>query len=325
MEMQQYLKYAQDWLQSGHPVVLAVVSKTWGSAPRPVGSLMIIHALGHFEGSVSGGCIESSVITEAAALMGASQSKTLDFSVANEDAWQVGLSCGGRIQVQLFPFSPKAAHVFSQALQALEKRIPGSLRLDHEGGSINFTALDKDARSSSSLKANESDLSLASGISLDLRPCLSLVIVGAVHISQSLAPMAVACGYDVTLVDPRELFTAQREFKGAAIVKDWPDEYLQSTPLDAYSALVTLTHDPKIDDAALRPALASDAFYIGSLGSTKTHAARRMRLAESGYSANQIDRIKGPVGLSIGAKSSAEIAVSIMAELTKIYRATSAL
>jgi len=315
--MHRSLKYARDWLAAGHPVVLAIVTKTWGSAPRPVGSLMVIHALGHFEGSVSGGCIEGSVITEATAMMGQHESKILDFTVASADAWQVGLSCGGKIQIRLFPLGLKAVDALTQALGAIKARRHGQLQFAFSDGGVTFT--DAPSPASTQLEIDEFSLSLF------ISPRLALVIIGAVHISQYLTPMAIACGYDVALVDPRELFIADRQFEGATLVRDWPDDYLQTAPLDASSAIVTLTHDPKLDDAALKPALESNAFYIGSLGSKKTHAARCARLAQVGYSAEQTARIKGPVGLAIGAKSPAEIAVSIMADITREYRDTCAL
>ena len=316
--MQESLKYAHDWLMAGHGVVLAIVTQTWGSAPRPVGSLMVVHADGHFEGSVSGGCIEGSVIAEAGALMHGSGSKTLDFAVSREDAWQIGLSCGGRIQIKLFPLGPQALEPISQALTALAARAHGTLHFAYHNDDISFSPTVLPQTSASPVEKKENCLSLA----ILVKPVL--VIIGAVHISQELAPMALACGYDIVLIDPRDIFMAERQFGKAALIRDWPDDYLKTHPLDASSALVTLTHDPKIDDAALTEALKSQAFYIGALGSRKTHAARCARLKEAGFAPDQIGLIKGPVGLSIGAKSPAEIAVSIMADITQAYRGAGA-
>lgn len=151
-------------------------------------------------------------------------------------------------------------------------------------------------------------------------PPLRLILVGAVHIAQPLAQIAALAGYDVTLVDPRTSFASPERFPGMTLVTDWPDEAMTALAPDARTAIVTLTHDPKLDDPALKAALGSPAFYIGALGSKKTHAARVARLIEAGFAENDIARIHGPVGLAIGAKSPAEIAISIMAEITEALR-----
>ncbi|PKQ03064.1 MAG: xanthine dehydrogenase [Alphaproteobacteria bacterium HGW-Alphaproteobacteria-12] len=151
-------------------------------------------------------------------------------------------------------------------------------------------------------------------------PPLRLILVGAVHIAQPLALIGSLAGYDVTVIDPRTSFASAERFPDVALVTDWPDEAMAALAPDARTAIVTLTHDPKLDDPALQAALRSPAFYIGSLGSKKTHAARVARLAEAGFTENEIARIHGPVGLSIGAKSPAEIAISIMAEITETLR-----
>jgi xanthine dehydrogenase accessory factor len=151
-------------------------------------------------------------------------------------------------------------------------------------------------------------------------PPLRLLVVGAVHIAQTLVPMASLAGYDVTVVDPRRAFASDARFPGVDVRQDWPDEALEALKPDARSAVVTLSHDPKLDDPALDVALRSDAFYIGALGSKRTHAARRERLAELGHNPVTIDRIYGPAGLSIGAVSPAEIALAVMAEMTRVLR-----
>ena len=312
--MLQDLQYAHNWLTNGHSIVLAVVTKTWGSAPRPVGSVMIIHEDGHFEGSVSGGCVEGTVIAEALALMQSKTSKTLEFSVATSDAWTLGLACGGQINIQLFPLGEEDIDAFKAAIDHLQRRIAGRLTLSKASSPAVFKPNQHSETSHFSVNETEQDLTIA------ICPPPKLYIVGAVHIAQALTPMATACGYEVKLIDPRAIFIEERTFGGAEIIQDWPDEYLAKSPLDAQCALVTLTHDPKIDDAALGQALASDAFYIGSLGSKKTHAARLERLSEHGFSDIQLARINGPIGLNIGSKLPAEIAVSIIAQLTANFR-----
>jgi xanthine dehydrogenase accessory factor len=151
-------------------------------------------------------------------------------------------------------------------------------------------------------------------------PPLRLIVVGAVHIAQALVPMAALTGYDVTVVDPRRAFASDARFPGVAVRQDWPDEALEELRPDARTAVVTLTHDPKLDDPALDVALRSDVFYIAALGSKRTHAARRERLAELGHDPAALDRIYGPAGLSIGAVSPAEIALSVVAEMTQVLR-----
>lgn len=312
--MQQELEQAHNWLSAGHSIVLAVVSKTWGSAPRPTGSLMVIHENGHFEGSVSGGCVEGSVIAEASVLMGGTQSKTLEFTVASSDAWQVGLACGGQIHIQLFPLGKQDAGAILAAIDHLERRVSGGLGLSKKPSHAFFVPDGYIGTAQSSLAEDDQELTIA------VQPKPQLYIVGAVHIAQALTPMATECDYRVTVIDPREIFIEERAFAGAAVIHDWPDEYFAAHPLDALSALVTLTHDPKIDDAALKHGLNSDAFYIGSLGSKKTHVARLGRLSKNRFSQEQLGRINGPIGLNIGSKSPAEIAVSIMAQITADFR-----
>jgi xanthine dehydrogenase accessory factor len=151
-------------------------------------------------------------------------------------------------------------------------------------------------------------------------PPLRMVVVGAVHVAQPLSVMAALAGYEVTVIDPRESFAAADRFPGVTLSLQWPDEALQSLKLDARCAIVTLTHDPKLDDPALQMALRSDAFFIGSLGSRKTHASRLRRLAKAGFSEPDLERINGPVGLHIGARSPAEIAVSVLAQITQTLR-----
>jgi xanthine dehydrogenase accessory factor len=151
-------------------------------------------------------------------------------------------------------------------------------------------------------------------------PPLDLVIVGAVHIGQPLAVMAQLAGYGVRMIDPRTAFATSERFPGVALSHDWPDEALTKAPLGTRSALVALTHDPKVDDPALAAALTSDCFYVGALGSKKTHAGRRERLKQRGFSDSELDRIHGPIGLAIGARSPAEIAIAILAEMTRTLR-----
>ncbi|MBL4790957.1 MAG: XdhC family protein [Kordiimonadaceae bacterium] len=310
------LEFALTWLNDKKNIVIAVVASTWGSAPRPVGSMMVINCDGHFEGSVSGGCVEGSIVAEAIALISRPGHKVLTFSVGNDDAWQVGLACGGTIEIHLYSLSPEAKPAIEAAVQAQKMRDTGRLMVSDRGENVTF---EPQNTGSTQAMATVSHEFCTGCMVLPISPNLKLVIVGAVHIAQALAPMATLCGFDVSVVDPRELFLGERAFGDAERMHDWPDEYLAAHPLDASSALVTLTHDPKIDEAALKAGLESDCFYIGALGSKKTQQTRLDRLSQD-FSQKQLGRIHGPVGLSIGAKSPAEIAVSIMAELTEARR-----
>lgn len=300
------LRIAKKWLAEGAAINLAIVTDTWGSAPRKVGSIMVVHENGHFEGSVSGGCVEGAVVAEASVLTADSPVKELTFDVSMEDAWQAGLACGGKIKIAVFHIMPDQHTIFEECLHTVQtERERYTLCFSKPGAVI----------SRSMFEVYPAASETAASLELTIHPPLKLIIIGAVHIAQELSPMAKGCGYDVTVIDPRNLFTADRHFTHATLVEDWPDEYFAKHSLDRECALVTLTHDPKIDDAALIPALKSDVFYIGCLGSRKTHATRIGRLS-SKFDVNTLERIHGPAGIAISAKNPAEIAVSIMAEIT---------
>lgn len=311
--MKDIISHLRTTLMADKQATLAVVTKTWGSAPRQAGSMMIVRADGTFEGSVSGGCVEGTVIAEAQALSKGSQHKELCFEVSNQDAFAVGLACGGEIKVSLFALTEKDADACTKCLDALARRTQGSLIFSKSP--VQATYSDTPAQT---IEVSETHLSLP------ITPCLRVDIVGAVHIAQALAPMARECGFEVNIVDPRQAFTDNRTFSGATIINNWPDEYFLTSPPDTRTAVVTLTHDPKLDDAALIPALDSEAFYIGCLGSKKTHAVRLNRLQELGVSEAACSTISGPVGLDIGAKTPAEIAVSILAEIVAAHRSKGA-
>ncbi len=317
------------WLHSGHRVAVATVVKTWGSSPRPAGSLLVICDQGDFIGSVSGGCIEGAVITAAQQTMTDGKPQLLSFGVTQEMAWEVGLACGGRVEV----FVEKAQDASLQAiLQALETRTPLVVVTQIPTGQQWFLDGPQSAACPSELRDGVASALLADGAdehSLDdgrrffflpFVPSVRLLIVGAVHTAQPLCQMATQCGFDVTVIDPRSAFATTARFPGVTLVREWPEPALTRIPVDRRTAVVTLTHDPKLDDPALAAALRSDAFYVGALGSGKTHAARLRRLVEQGFSAEQTARIHGPVGLRLGARSPSEIAVSILAQIIAVLR-----
>jgi xanthine dehydrogenase accessory factor len=311
---------ALSWAQSGRAPVLATVVETWGSAPRPVGSQLVVAADGEMQGSVSGGCVEGAVVTEAEAARADGRARLLDFGVSDETAFSVGLACGGRIRVLVEPVGAALPEpVLAELVAARAARRPVAYVADLEGTARRIApAADYPDRFRLDRSGVEEDGRTFVAVH---NPPLRMIVVGAVHIAQPLLPMARACGYDPVLVDPRPAWGTAARFPGERIVEDWPDEALAAIGLDSRTAVVTLTHDPKLDDPAIRAALGSEVFYLGCLGSTRTHARRVARLAEAGFTAADIARIHAPVGLDIGARSPAEIAVSIMAEVTKTLRA----
>lgn len=310
---------ALDWYRSGRGAAIATVVETWGSAPRPVGSQLVIDSEGAMEGSVSGGCVEGAVITEAIDALEESGARLLEYGVSDDEAFAVGLACGGRIRVLVDTVGGSLPEpLLSELVEARKARRPVALIADLESPKRWIDGPDV---------ATERFRLDRSGIDPDGRtfvgihnPPLRLAIVGAVHIAQPLVTMARLAGYDPVIIDPRPAFAAAARFPGERIIDEWPDEALAQFGLDARTAVVTLTHDPKIDDPAIEAALHSDVFYLGSLGSKRTHAKRVERLRQSGLDDSAIDRIHAPVGLDIGGRSPAEIALSIMAQVTQRLR-----
>ncbi|MCD1616815.1 XdhC family protein [Salipiger manganoxidans] len=306
------------WHRAGRRAALATVTQTWGSAPRRVGAQLAIAGDGAIEGSVSGGCVEGAVIVEALEALEAGVARELEFGVSDQDAFAVGLACGGTIRVLVEPVGSAlpepllaelcAARAARRAVAYVADLDSGARRLDHSGHETRF-------RMDRSGFEEESRTFVAIH-----NPPLRLLVVGAVHIAQALVPMARIAGYDPVLIDPRAAFGSAARFPGETILDDWPDEALAKLGLDARTALVLLTHDPKLDDPALEAALRSEVFYIGALGSTRTHAKRVTRLTEAGFTEAEIARIHAPVGLDIGAASPAEIAVSVLAQMVRVLR-----
>lgn len=307
---------ALDWHRAGKGAALATVIETWGSAPRRVGSQLAISGTGEIAGSVSGGCVEGAVVAEALDAIEAGQAVTLEYGVSDGDAFAVGLACGGTIRIlvepvgQVMPEDVLAALAAARAAREPVAYVtgPAGRHLDRGGHEERFR-MDR----SGFAEDGESFVTIHN-------PPLRLLIVGAVHIAQALVPMARLAGYDPVLIDPREGFASATRFPGETLMHDWPDEAVRTLGLDARTALVLLTHDPKLDDPALEQAMRSEAFYIGALGSTRTHGKRRERLAAKGFSEEDLARIHGPIGLDIGASGPAEIAVAILAEMTRVLR-----
>ncbi|MEL6520197.1 MAG: XdhC family protein [Pseudomonadota bacterium] len=310
---------ALSWHRDGRQAALATVVQTWGSAPRGVGSQLAISGKGEIAGSVSGGCVEGAVVVEAMEALETGQPVLLDYGVTDDEAFAVGLACGGEIRILVEPVGPGLTEpMLAELVEARAKRTALAYSVNTETWERKLTApedgfADRFRSDKSGFEEDQTFVAIHN-------PPLRMAVVGAVHISQPLIAMARLAGYDPFLIDPREAFGSAERFPGETISHDWPDEALQGWGIDARTAIVTLTHDPKIDDPAILTALSSDCFYLGCLGSPRTHAKRVARLKEAGLSDAQIDRIHAPVGMDIGSKTPAEIAISVMAQVTHVLR-----
>ena len=293
---------ARTW--KGQPLALATVISTWGSAPRPRGSHMLVHADGRFEGSVSGGCVESDIMQTAAEVIAGAPFQLKRYGVADDAAWEVGLPCGGEIAVMVQPVSATGfdPELFDRIAEARERGEALTVTTDLATGHSDLKPLE-----TGEVFANRYD------------PARRLLIVGAVQIAQALAELARTLGIATTVIDPRARFLTEERFPGVTLDDRWPDEAIEALKPGPATAVVTLSHDIKIDDPALIAALATNAPYVGALGSRRSHAARRERLAAAGLSAEQIDRIDAPVGIDIGAIGPSEIALSIAAAMVGAF------
>ncbi len=311
---------ALNWLRAGRRPWLATVVDTWGSAPRPPGAQMVVAGDGDMMGSVSGGCVEGAVVAEAQA---GGAARLLTYGVADLEAFAVGLACGGTIRVLLEPLDAGETSLPERLLADLVafRAQPQAVVLvtDLDTFARRLVAKGHDPAVDQALAADKSAAEEGRFIGVH-NPPLRLFVVGAVQIAQALLPMARALGHAVTLIDPRSAFGSAARFPGEALVEEWPDEALPRFTPDSRSAIITLTHDAKLDDPAIAFALRSPVYYLGCLGSTRTHAKRLERLRALGFADTDLARIHAPAGLHIGAKSPAEIALSIMAEVTQVLR-----
>jgi xanthine dehydrogenase accessory factor len=346
------LQQINTWGDSTSPFAIATVIKTWGSSPRPVGSTMIIAENGQMAGSVSGGCIEGAVVKAAKDIVQSGQTKLLEFGVTDDDAWAVGLSCGGQITVfveRFLSFDPRPTEqqAWSALKECLEKNqscvlisqlanrsgervltVPGtsgghtlvmadgSTTGQSASDSLKTAALDAFAR-----RRHEVFEQSANQFFLQVFPRRSqILIIGAAHITADLVDFAKTFDFETIVIDPRRAFASKTHFRTEPdiIIEKYPSEVIRDYTLDAYTYAVILSHDPKIDDNALHLLLNSDVAYIGALGSKKTHAKRVARLSDAGFTDTQIDRIYAPIGMNIHAKKPREIALSIIAQIISV-------
>jgi len=306
------LRSAEAWRKAGHRVTLGTIVKTWGSAPRPVGAMVVIRDDGQVAGSVSGGCVEDDLIEKVRAkALAAEKPQLVTYGVTNEDASRWGLPCGGTLQVVLEPVGEASG--IEALLAAIGKQQLVLRRLEMDTGRSTL----QPGRWQDVLEFDGKVLATVHG------PRWRLVLIGGGQLTRYLAEMARMLDYQVTVIDPRAEYADGWDLPGVQINRGMPDDVIAQMNLDGHSAVVALTHDPKLDDMALLEALKSAAFYVGAIGSKKNNDARRTRLKQFDLSDVEVARLRGPVGLFIGSKTPPEIAVAILAEMTAVRHGVS--
>jgi xanthine dehydrogenase accessory factor len=320
------IEVARDWLNEYRTAAIATVASTWGSAPVPVGGQLVVGPDERFQGSVSGGCVEGDVIAQAADVVAGGRPRLIEFGVTEETAWRAGLPCGGKIKVLIEPLERKRDGAYlDRVLAARRTRTPLAVVTDVATGERHIFEPGSDVPEdvAASLASGQSRLVESEhGVAFvnALMPQLRVIIAGGTNIGQVLAGLARQAGYDVIVVDPRTAFLTEERFSQTETRGGWPEACLAEIGLDARTAVAALTHAAHIDDEALRAGLRSNCLYIGALGSRTTHAKRIERLKAEGFTDAELARIHAPIGLAIGARGPAEIAVSILAEIIKVAR-----
>ncbi len=304
---QQVLRTSVSWFNEGSRVVLATIVDTWGSSPRPPGAMLAIKGDGQVVGSVSGGCVEDDLIAKIREnTIGISNPEMTFYGVTKKEAQKFGLPCGGTLKIVLEPV--KKESLLAELLERVERQELTSRSLNMKTGEVTL----KLASREDCLSVDEQILKTIHG------PQWRLLIIGAGQLSQYIAQMAGALDYFVTVCDPREEYSMGWPTDLGLLTSAMPDDVVQSMNIDSHTAVVAVTHDPKLDDLALMEALKSPAFYVGALGSRKTSAARKKRLALFDLTQGELEQLHGPVGLRIGGKTPPEIALSILAEMTAV-------
>ena len=300
------LSGALAWLQEGRRVALGMVLRTWGSSPRPPGSLLAMNESGNFCGSLSGGCVEEALVAQfAEGEIAGPQPTMIDFGVDRQEASRLGLPCGGRLEV-LVEELPDA-----QQIEALLERLARGELVARSIDTVTGEVVLQEGREGPELEVCDNRITKTFG------PAWQLLLIGDGQLARHLASMASQLDYRVTICDPRDLYSAPRPGE-VEFTQAMPDDAVRTFGDQARTAVVALAHDPKQDDLGLGAALESGAFYIGALGSRKSAQARNRRLESLGYAQADIERIHGPAGLSIGSKRPGEIALSILAQITAI-------
>jgi xanthine dehydrogenase accessory factor len=302
------LRQITQWVAAGHRVVLGTITRTWGSAPRPPGSAVAVRDDGLVAGSVSGGCIEDDLIDKARnGVLASGLPQVVRYGIDADAAHRFGLPCGGLIELVLEPVLPRTQ------LDALLARLSAGERVRRLLTIATGEVALQPATDTDELQLTADTLTTHHG------PHWRLLLIGAGQMTQYLAQMATALGYQVLVCDPRDEYASGFAVPGATLLRSMPDDTVQAIKPDGHTAIIALTHDPKLDDLALMEALTGPAFYVGAIGSRINQAKRKERLKEHfGLTDAQLDRLHGPVGLKNGARTPPEIAVSILAELTAV-------
>ena len=301
------LKSAVDWLKAGQPVAIATVVQTWGSAPRPVGSWLAIRQDGQVAGSVSGGCVEDDLIRRVQTeILTRNIPEMVVYGVSQQEAARFGIPCGGTLRLLIEP-KPELA-VLEELLKAISSQ------------QITLRSVDLLTGKSTLEDGDRSDLFLCDEkvMRTTYGPRWRMVLIGAGQLSLYTADFALASDFEVIVIDPREEYAEGIARNDVTFIKGMPDDVLLDLGIDAHTAVIALTHDPKLDDMALMEALKSSAFYVGALGSKINTQKRKERLLEFDVTKAQVEKLYGPVGLHIGALTPPEIAVSIMAEVIAV-------
>jgi len=308
------LKQAHTWLDAGSNCWLATVVQTWGSSPRPVGSLFTCNARGQLAGSLSGGCVEDDLVEKLlAGTLATHAPQFFRYGVTAEETERLGLPCGGFLDIVVEPLTPPA-HLAQ--LRHVTERLTRRGRVRRTVDVKRGTSSIADVEDHLDPTFDEATQILCQTFG----PRFQLFIIGAGMVSKYLAEMAQMLDYAVTVCDPREQLLADFGVQGALAVTDMPDDAIKAYANDAGSAIVALTHDPRIDDMGLMQALKTNAFYIGAMGSTKTSAARRKRLLALDVTEAELAHLHAPIGLPIGSKTPPEIAIAILAEITAVRK-----
>jgi len=305
--MRELLSELNEWTRSGEDIAIATVVETWGSSPRPLGSKMLVTRSGKMAGSVSNGCIEGAVFEEAQKVLKSGQPKIAAFGVADDVAFEVGLACGGHIEVFIQPFG----RAQQQVLAMLNRDEPATLGTNLLTGDAEVV---EGTPQGTELAKRQGDVFVE-----PFRRPAHLVIIGAIHIAIPLHRLARLMGYRVTVVDARAKFATKERFPEAdELIVAWPDEAMAKITVDNSTYVVVLTHDPKFDLPALRSVLQKDAGYVGAIGSRKTNQNRFDALRKEGFTEEQLSRVHGPIGLDLGSRGAEETALGILAEITAV-------
>ncbi|MES2990664.1 MAG: XdhC family protein [Pseudomonadota bacterium] len=302
----QVLAQARDWFNAGHKVWLVTVIETWGSAPRPPGALLCLRDDGQVAGSVSGGCVEDDLIDRLRHGERVATPSLIAYGVTKEEAARFGLPCGGNLRLVQEPL--QSAAWIDDILARTARHELVARRLTLATGAV---VVEPASRGDAFAFDGQQLVAL-------FGPRWRLLIIGAGQLSRAVAQMAVMLDFEVICCDPREEYNLSWDVPGTTFSKAMPDDLVLELQLDPHSAVVAVTHDPKLDDLVLLEALKSPAFYIGALGSRGNTAKRRERLELFDLTPAEIDRLHGPIGLDIGSKTPAEIAVSIVAEIVSV-------